>query len=124
MPIHSEVRDNVLIVRPINSLNKACASEFEEFLQNEIDEGFRLVVFDFAKLSQVSSDGLLVILKLMNELRKIGGEVVVTGLSSNVRVIFKASGLFTLLEESDDVDAAIARLLAQQDSSLDEDLRE
>ncbi len=124
MPIHSEVRDNVLIVRPINSLNKACASEFEEFLQNEIDEGFRLVVFDFAKLSQVSSDGLLVILKLMNELRKIGGEVVVTGLSSNVRVIFKASGLFTLLEESDDVDAAIARLLAQQDSSLDENLRE
>ncbi len=124
MPIHSEVRDNVLIVRPINSLNKACASEFEEFLQNEIDEGFRLVVFDFAKLSQVSSDGLLVILKLMNELRKIGGEVVVTGLSSNVRVIFKASGLFTLLEESDDVDAAIAHLLAHQDSSLDEDLRE
>lgn len=124
MPIQSEVREQVLIVRPTDSLNKACANEFEEFLQNEMDEGFRLVVFDFSQLAQVSSDGLLVILKLINELRKIGGEVVVTGLNSKLRVLFNVSGLFTLMEESDDVDAAIARLLAQQEPTVGEEAPE
>ncbi len=121
MPIQSEVREQVLIVRPIDSLNKVCATEFEEFIQSEMDEGFRLVVFDFSQLSQVSSEGLLVILKLINELRKIGGEVMVAGLNSKVRVIFNISGIFTLLEESEDVDAAIARLLAQPRPTADEE---
>jgi len=124
MPIQSEVREQVLIVRPIDSLNKVCATEFEEFIQSEMDEGFRLVVFDFSQLSQVSSEGLLVILKLINELRKIGGEVMVAGLNSKVRVIFNVSGIFTLLEESEDVDAAIARLLAQPRPTADEEAPE
>ncbi len=124
MPIQSEVREQVLIVRPIDSLNKVCATEFEEFIQSEMDEGFRLVVFDFSQLSQVSSEGLLVILKLINELRKIGGEVMVAGLNSKVRVIFNISGIFTLLEESEDVDAAIARLLAQPRPTADEEAPE
>ena len=124
MPIQSEVREQVLIVRPIDSLNKVCATEFEEFIQSEMDEGFRLVVFDFSQLSQVSSEGLLVILKLINELRKIGGEVMVAGLNSKVRVIFNVSGIFTLLEESEDVHAAIARLLAQPRPTADEEAPE
>ena len=120
MPIQSEVHENILIVRPVETLNKACASEFEEFLQNELDEGFRHVIFDFSHLSQVSSDGLLVILKLINEIRKIGGEVLVTGLKSKVRVIFSVSGMFTLLEETEDLESAIAQLTEAQDPSVKE----
>ena len=124
MPIQSEVREQVLIVRPIDSLNRTCANEFEEFIQSEMDEGFRLVVFDFSQLAQVSSEGLLVILKLINELRKSGGEVIVTGLNSKVRVIFNVSGIFTLMEETEDVDAAIAKLLSQQQPTTDEEMPE
>jgi len=119
MPIQSEVHKNILVVRPTDALNKASASEFEEFLQNEIDEGFRYVIFDFSQLSQVSSDGLLVMLKLISEIRKIGGDVIVTGLKSKVRVIFSVSGMFTLLEETEDLETAIARLQEGQDSSAE-----
>ncbi|MEY3719595.1 MAG: hypothetical protein RL618_114 [Pseudomonadota bacterium] len=124
MPIQSEVREQVLIVRPIDSLSRACAAEFEEFIQSEMDEGIRKVVFDFSQLAQVSSEGLLVILKLINELRKSGGEVIVTGLNSKVRVIFNVSGIFTLMEETEDVDAAIAKLLSQQQPTTDEEMPE
>jgi len=119
MPIQSEVHKNILVVRPTDALNKASASEFEEFLQNEIDEGFRYVIFDFSQLSQVSSDGLLVMLKLISEIRKIGGDVIVTGLKSKLRVIFSVSGMFTLLEETEDLETAIARLQEGQDSSAE-----
>ena len=117
MPIQSEVHKNILIVRPVETLTKACAGEFEEFLQNEIDEGFRYVIFDFSQLSQVSSDGLLVLLKLINEIRKIGGEVLVTGLKSKVRVIFSVSGMFTLLEETEDLESAIEQMKEVQDAA-------
>ena len=117
MPIQSEVHKNILIVRPVETLTKACAGEFEEFLQNEIDEGFRYVIFDFSQLSQVSSDGLLVLLKLINEIRKIGGEVLVTGLKSKVRVIFSVSGMFTLLEETEDLESAIEQMKQVQDAA-------
>lgn len=120
MPIQSEVHKNILVVRPTDSLNKACASEFEEFLQNEMDEGFRYIIFDFSQLSQVSSDGLLVVLKLISEIRKIGGDVIVSGLQSKVRVIFSVSGMFTLLDETEDLETAIARLQEGQDSSAAE----
>ena len=117
MPIQSEVHKNILIVRPVETLTKACAGEFEEFLQNEIDEGFRYVIFDFSQVSQVSSDGLLVVLKLINEIRKIGGEVLVTGLKSKVRVIFSVSGMFTLLEETEDIESAIEQMKEVQDAA-------
>ncbi len=117
MPIQSEVHKNILIVRPVETLTKACAGEFEEFLQNEIDEGFRYVIFDFSQVSQVSSDGLLVVLKLINEIRKIGGEVLVTGLKSKVRVIFSVSGMFTLLEETEDLESAIEQMKEVQDAA-------
>jgi len=124
MPIQSEVREQVLVVRPEDSLNKACVKEFEELIQSEMDEGFRMVVFDFSQLTQISSEGLLMILKLINELRKSGGEVIVAGLNSKVRILFNVSGIFTLLEETEDVDTAITRLLEQQPPTEDEETPE
>jgi len=118
------VREQVLVVRPEDSLNKACVKEFEELIQSEMDEGFRMVVFDFSQLTQISSEGLLMILKLINELRKSGGEVIVAGLNSKVRILFNVSGIFTLLEETEDVDTAITRLLEQQPPTEDEETPE
>ena len=124
MPIQLEVREQVLVVRPEGSLNKACVKEFEELIQSEMDEGFRLVVFDFSQLTQISSEGLLVILKLINKLRKSDGEVIVAGLNSKVRILFNVSGIFTLLEETEDVDTAISRLLEQPPPITDEETPE
>jgi anti-anti-sigma factor len=97
-------------VRPLDRLTKVNTREFEEFLLNALDEGFRNVIFDFSQLSLMSSEGLLTILNLIKEIRSKGGEVVSVGFKPKVRPLFAVSGMFALLEESEDLPAAINHL--------------
>ena len=98
-------------------MNKAISSELEELLTNELDEGFRQIVFDFSLINQISSDGLRVILNLVNEVRSLDGEVVVTGMLEQVETALEVAGFFRLIESFPDVDTAIESLLEiDQDS--------
>jgi anti-anti-sigma factor len=98
-------------------LNKAISSELEELLTNELDEGFRQIVLDFSLINQISSDGLRVILNLVNEVRSLDGEVVVTGMLEQVETALEVAGFFRLIESFRDIDTAMESLLEiDQDS--------
>jgi anti-anti-sigma factor len=117
MSIQTEIRGPILIIRPEGSLNKAISGELEELLTNELDEGFRQIVFDFSLINQISSDGLRVILNLVNEVRSLDGEVVVTGMLEQVETALEVAGFFKLIESFPDIDTAIESLLEiDQDS--------
>ena len=117
MSIQTEIRGSILIIRPEGSLNKAVSSELEELLTNELDEGFRQFVFDFSLISQISSDGLRVVLHLVNEVRSLDGEVVVTGMLEQVETALQVAGFFKLIESFPDIDSSIDSLLEiDQDS--------
>jgi anti-anti-sigma factor len=117
MSIQTEIRGTILIIRPEGSLNKAISSELEELLTNELDEGFRQIVLDFSLINQISSDGLRVILNLVNEVRSLDGEVVVTGMLEQVETALEVAGFFRLIESFRDIDTAMESLLEiDQDS--------
>ena len=98
-------------------MNKAISSELEELLTNELDEGFRQIVLDFSLINQISSDGLRVILNLVNEVRSLDGEVVVTGMLEQVETALEVAGFFRLIESFRDIDTAMESLLEiDQDS--------
>lgn len=110
MSIQSEIRDKIFIIRPIDSLNKAGAEEFEELIRSEIDEGIKYVVFDLSQMAHSSSDGLRAILRMTDELMAVGGGSFVVGLNPQLRSVFNVSGLLMLIEEADDLDSAISQL--------------
>jgi anti-anti-sigma factor len=86
-------------------------------LTNELDEGFRQIVLDFSLINQISSDGLRVILNLVNEVRSLDGEVVVTGMLEQVETALEVAGFFRLIESFRDIDTAMESLLEiDQDS--------
>ncbi len=117
MSIQTEIRDQILVIRPEGSLDKAVSGELEELLTNGLDEGFRLIVFDLSQLEQISSDGLRVILHLVNEVRSVGGDVAVTGMVEHVEKALDVSGFFKLIESFDDIEKAVESLLeADQDA--------
>ena len=117
MSIQTEINGQILIIRPEGILNKAISSELEELLTNELDEGFRLIVFDFTLINQISSDGLRVILHLVNEVRSLGGDVTVTGMQEQVETALQVAGFFKLIDSFPDIDTAIESLLEiDQDS--------
>lgn len=117
MSIHTEIRGPILIIRPEGSLNKAISSELQELVMNELDEGFRLMVIDFSLINQISSDGLRVILHLVNEVRSIEGDVVVTGLQEQVEMALEVAGFFKLIDSLPDIDTAIESLLEIDEGS-------
>jgi anti-anti-sigma factor len=116
MSIQTEIHGQILIICPEGSLNKAISSELEELLTNELDEGFRLIIFDFSLVNQISSDGLRVILHMVNEVRSLGGEVSVTGMQEQVQTALEVAGFFKLIDSFPDKDTAIESLL-----EIDED---
>lgn len=110
MSIQTEIRGQILIIRPEGSLNNAISSELEELLNNELGEGFRMIVFDFSQLIQISSDGLRVILHMVNEVRSLGGDIAVTGMTEQVEQALEVSGFFKLIEPFADMEKAIESL--------------
>ena len=116
MSIQTEIHGQILIIRPEGSLNKAISGELEEWVTNELDEGFRLIIFDFSLVNQISSDGLRVILHLVNEVRSLGGDVSVTGMQEQVQIALEVAGFFKLIDSFPGIDAAIESLL-----EIDED---
>ena len=121
MSIQSEIGDKIFIVRPIDSLNKAGADEFEELIRSEMDEGIKHVVFDLSQMAHSSSDGLRAILRMTDELMGAGGGSFVIGLNPQMRSVFDVSGLFMLVEEADDLDSAIRQLTDFDSSDNEED---
>ncbi len=107
MTIHTEIRGQVLIVRPSGDINKMAANELHELLDNAIAEGVTRFVFDFSILSHISSDGLRVILKATEEVQSRKGKVVLTEMDEQVRGVFEASGFLGLIREFTDLEVAV-----------------
>jgi anti-sigma B factor antagonist len=107
MTIYTEVRGQVLIVRPSGDINKMAANELHELLDSAIAEGITRLVFDFSILSHISSDGLRVILKAIEEVQSRKGQVVLAEMGEQVRGVFEASGFLGLIREFTDLELAI-----------------
>lgn len=107
MTIHTEIRDQVLIIRPVGYVSKPVASELEELLSASIDDGITHMVFDLSSLTQISSEGLRAILNTVKLLRASRGLCAIVGLGEQVHGVFEVGGFFTLLDEFESVDEAL-----------------
>ena len=107
MTIHTEIRGQVLIVRPSGDINKMAAHELHELLDSAIAEGVTRLVFDFSMLSHISSDGLRVVLKAIEEVQFRKGQVVLAEMGEQVRGVFEASGFLGLIREFTDLEVAV-----------------
>lgn len=110
MLIQSESHENLVIVRPQGDISKSVAAELNELLDEAIDDGARLMVFDCSGLSHISSDGLKVLLNTLRRLRDTEGRAVLAAASGRVHSVMEASGLMALMQAYDSTEAAIAAL--------------
>lgn len=116
MPILTEIRDQILIVRPSGNVSKPVAAELEELLRAAIDDGMNYMVFELSGLTQISSEGLRTILNTVKALRDARGLVAIVGLGDQVRGVFEVGGFFALLDEFDTLDEAIDAIREELDS--------
>jgi anti-anti-sigma factor len=116
MSIHTETRDQILIVRPNGNVSKPVAAELEELLKAAMDDGVTCMVFDLSGLTQISSEGLRTILNTVKTLRDARGLVAIVGLSEQVRGVFEVGGFFALLDEFTSLDEALDAIRDELDN--------
>ena len=88
-------------------------------LEGVLDEGAKLMVFDFSDLTHIASDGLRVILGSLRRLRESGGRASLADASESVRNLLDAGGFFALMDEFDTTDEAIDAMLAGSPPQVD-----
>ncbi len=97
MKFFGEKRDNVMFLSVEGSLDFNTHKEFDDRLNLVIEDGEKNLLLDLSKLSYLSSCGLRVFLLYVRKVKKIGGQMVLFGLSDLVFEIFKVTGFCNVL---------------------------
>ena len=90
------------------------ASEIQKVFQQLILEGERVLLVDLSNVHYISSAGLRSFITTQKELKKVGGEMLLTGLTPQVLDVFKVSGIDKLFRTVSGPDAVGALIGANQ----------
>lgn len=110
MNVQHELRDGILVLRPIGRLDSASSPELERLLGEHIDAGVDRVVLDLSDLAYTSSAGLRVVLVAGKKLRPLDGRLILAGMREAVREVFEVSGFLALFEFAPNLEAALQKM--------------
>ena len=85
------------------------APQFEDQVQQEIDNGNCKIVVDCANLTYISSAGLGVFMGFVEEAREQGGDIKIAGVVPKVLQVFDLLGFAIIYDIQNDVATAVQR---------------
>ena len=97
MKVTSERRDGVLWLCVSGRINILNATQFEEAVANEIEDGDRAVIIDLEKLAYISSAGLYAVLKVAKLMWQRDTAFALCELSDVVHVVFERIGFASIM---------------------------
>ncbi len=108
MEITTQQLDNCDVVQARGRIDGMTAPVLEETFEAITDAGRSQIVFDMSEVGFISSVGLRVMIDAQKACRRLGGEMVVAGLSSPIDRAFDLAGYDTLFVVTDTVEGGIA----------------
>ena len=109
LTLHRSLQDGVAVIGVDGFLDAHTAPQFEQMLQQEIEDGRVKIVVDCTRLTYISSAGLGVFMGFIEEVRERQGDIKICGLTPKVRQVFEILGFETIFELLDTVPTAVAR---------------
>lgn len=106
LKIETEERGDVVVVRPVGSIDTGTAFDFENRIVEMLDSGSRLFVVDFSQVEQLTSSGIRVLLMLAKKLDGLDGTLKLCSLTHHVRTVLEISGLAAQFDVEDTVEEA------------------
>ncbi len=88
------------------SLDAKLPPQFETELLRLIESGERFLVFDFAQVDYVASQGLRVMLRVFKQMTAAGGRIIFHSMSQRVKKVFEIAGLVMIFRIYDSRDEA------------------
>lgn len=97
MRIDVDKHEAAVIVSVDGRIDTVSAQEFQDKVEELLDEGAKMIVLDFEKLQYVSSAGLRSILVAARKAKSRGGAVSCCSLQTMVRKVFDLSGFTSMI---------------------------
>ncbi|MEN6349590.1 MAG: STAS domain-containing protein [Syntrophomonas sp.] len=105
MNIKEAKKDKATVLAIEGRLDSSTSSELEKVFLKIMEAGEKNILVDFAGMDYISSAGLRVLLMAAKKTSKLGGKVVLTALSDNVKEVFDIAGfssIFTILASQEE----------------------
>lgn len=96
MEITQEKVNDVAIVELKGRLDVTTASDLEQVFTKLLDENQNKVLVECRELEYISSAGLRVLLTAAKQYNKVSGQIMLSGLSQNVKQVFEISGFTSI----------------------------
>ncbi len=100
--------DGIVLVAVDGELIVGNREAFKEVVIDQLDDGGRKFLIDFAESSYIDSSGLGALVSLSKRIREEGGELRLAGLNDDLRTLFELTKLNTLFQISDSRELALA----------------
>ena len=105
--------DAVPVIQATGRLDNNTSAAFEKDLLERVEQGSKLLVLDFSRLTFISSAGLRSVLLVAKKLKAGGGRLALCSLSKPVKEIFDLTGIGALIDIFPTYEAAAAHLSMQ-----------
>ncbi len=105
MNIKEAKKEKATVLAIEGRLDSSTSGELEKVFLTVMDAGEKNIVVDFTGMDYISSAGLRVLLMAAKKTSKVGGKVVLTALSANVKEVFDIAGfssIFTILASQEE----------------------
>jgi anti-sigma B factor antagonist len=107
--IQTSQQEDLSIITLEGFVDAHTAPQFESTVQAELEAKRTRIIVDCAKLNYISSAGLGVFMSFIEEVRELGGDIKICGLTPKVRHTFDILGFQDIFEMLDDLPSAVQR---------------
>jgi anti-sigma B factor antagonist len=99
---------DVLVISVEGQLIVANRQELKQRVLDALTDGERKFVIDFSETGYIDSSGLGVLVSVSKKIRELGGELRLSGLNEDLRVLFELTKLDTLFHISETKSEALS----------------
>ena len=107
MAFQVQKSDDVTVVDVDGQLIVGNRQELKQRVLQELEQGERKFVIDFAQTGYIDSSGLGVLVSLSKKIREQGGELRLSSLNEDLRTLFELTKLDTLFRITDTKEQAM-----------------
>ncbi len=97
LSVRTERNEKAIIVCPLGRVDGNNVEVLESAIQEQIEAGEKILVFDLEDLNYISSAGLRVLLVTARRTQSEGGKTVFCGLAEHIANVFEISGFNNIL---------------------------